>query len=167
MDTSSQTPANRNSNLTQPEGLPATVEGARTYGGSCHCGAVRFEVTADLGAGAGRCNCSICTKVSQLGGIVKPDAFRLLSGAESLSSYEWGGRTSRRFFCQACGVHAFARGNLPELGGDYVSVNYNCLDGVELGELKVIHWDGRHNNWYAGPRDKPWAILTPAGRALP
>jgi hypothetical protein len=131
----------------------------KTYTGSCHCGAVRFEVTADLGAGASRCNCSICTKVSQLGGILKPDAFRLLSGEESLWSYEWGSRTSRRFFCRQCGVHGFARGSLPELGGDYVSINYNCLDGVELSALPVIHWDGRHNNWYAGSRPTPWPIL--------
>jgi hypothetical protein len=127
--------------------------------GSCHCGAVQFKVTADLGNGGSRCNCSICTKVSQLGGIVKPEAFQLVSSEEHLSSYAWGGRTSTRYFCKHCGVHCFARGNLPELGGAYVSVNYNCLDGVELDDLKVVYWDGRHNNWHAGPRDKPWAIL--------
>ena len=73
---------------------------AKTYAGSCHCGAVQFRVTADLAAGAGRCNCSICTKVSQTGGIVKPEAFQLVSSEEALSSYEWGGRTSKRFFCK-------------------------------------------------------------------
>jgi hypothetical protein len=136
------------------------IENGKTYAGSCHCGAVQFRVTADLAAGAGRCNCSICTKIAQTGGIVKPEAFQLVSGQEALSSYEWGGRTSKRFFCKQCGIHCFGRGSLPELGGAYVSVNYNCLDGVELGELKVIHWDGRHNNWHAGPSDKPWNILT-------
>ena len=49
---------------------------------------------------------------------------------------------------------------MPQLGGAYVSVNYNCLDGIELGGLNVIYWDGRHNNWHAGPRDRPWGILT-------
>jgi hypothetical protein len=133
--------------------------GAKTHAGSCHCGAVQFRVTADLGKGAGRCNCSICTKVAQLGGIVKPAAFELLSSEENLSSYEWGGRTSQRYFCKRCGIHCFARGNLAVLGGAYVSVNYNCLDGVELGDLPVIYWDGRHNNWAAGPRPTPWAIV--------
>ena len=50
----------------------------RTYAGSCHCGAVQFRVTVDLEKGAGRCNCSICAKIAQLGGIVKPEAFQLL-----------------------------------------------------------------------------------------
>ncbi|HEX3903817.1 MAG TPA: GFA family protein [Polyangia bacterium] len=135
---------------------------AKSYTGSCHCGAVQFRVTTDLAAGAGRCNCSICTKVSQLGGIVKPEAFQLVSNEESLSSYEWGGRTSKRYFCKQCGIHCFGRGSLPELGGAYVSVNYNCLEGVELADLKVIYWDGRHNNWHAGPRDTAWAILDAA-----
>jgi hypothetical protein len=137
----------------------ASAGGARTYGGSCHCGAVQFRVTADLGKGGGRCNCSICTKVGQTGGIVKPEAFQLISSEENLSSYEWASRTSRRYFCKRCGIHCFARGHLDVLGGDYVSVNYNCLDGVELRDLPIIYWDGRHNNWAAGPRPTAWAIL--------
>jgi hypothetical protein len=130
----------------------------KTMSGSCHCGAVQFRVATDLDKGASRCNCSICTKVSQLGGIVKPEAFQLVSSEEHLSSYAWASRTSTRYFCKHCGIHCFARGSLPELGGAYVSVNYNCLDGVEVNDLRVVYWDGRHNNWQAGPRDRPWAI---------
>jgi hypothetical protein len=129
--------------------------------GSCHCGAVRYEVELDLDEGVTQCNCSICTKVNQLGRILKPDAFKLLAGEESLSAYEWGGKVSRRYFCKHCGVHCFARGNLPELGGDFVSICFNTLDGVEFQGLKIVHWDGRHNNWEAGPRDAAWPILSP------
>ncbi len=130
-----------------------------THAGSCHCGAVQFRVTADLAKGGGRCNCSICAKISQLGGIVKPEAFQLLSGDEDLSTYAWASRTSKRYFCKRCGIHCFARGDLAVLGGPYVSVNYNCLDGVELNDVPVIYWDGRHNNWAAGARPTAWPIL--------
>ena len=34
---------------------------SKTYTGGCHCGRVRYEVSADLGKVFG-CNCSICTK---------------------------------------------------------------------------------------------------------
>jgi hypothetical protein len=132
--------------------------GPRKYTGACHCGAVRFEVTADLGAGAARCNCSICLKVAQTGVIVKPDAFTLLAGQDSLSTYEWGAKISRRYFCKHCGIHGFARGHLAQLGGDYVSVNVNSLEGVEIHELPIKYWDGRHDNWYAGARATPWPI---------
>lgn len=141
-------------------GRSGNEPGLRRHAGGCHCGAVRFEVETDLAAGASRCNCSVCTKISTIGQIVKPEAFRLLSGAESLSRYEWGAKISTRFFCSRCGIHCFGRGFLAELGGDYVSVNVNCLDGADPGLLKVVHWDGRHDNWEAGPRPTPWPIFT-------
>jgi hypothetical protein len=110
----------------------------------------------------GMCNCSICAKVGAIGAIVKPTAFTLLQGEGSLGTYEWGAKISKRFFCSHCGIHSFARGHLAELGGDYVSVNLNCLDDFEPTAAKVTHWDGRHNNWEAGARDKPWPIHTQA-----
>ena len=84
------------------------------------------------------------------GGIVKPEAFRLTSGEDRLSQYVWGSKMSTRFFCRDCGIHCFGRGHLDALGGDFVSINVNTLDDVELKELKAVYWDGRHNNWMAG-----------------
>jgi hypothetical protein len=132
--------------------------GVKQHRGSCHCGAVRFEVDIDVSRGS-RCNCSVCTKTGVTGGIVKPSAFALIAGEESLGTYEWGAKISKRFFCKRCGVHCFGRGHLDEVGGDYVSVNLSCLDDVELTETKLTYWDGRHNNWQAGTRDTPWRML--------
>lgn len=131
---------------------------ARTWTGGCHCGAVRFEVDLDLAQPVGRCNCTLCTKRGGTGAIVKPEAFRLLAGADGLGDYAWGAKVSRMSFCRACGIHVFGRGDMPQLGGAYVSVNVNCIDDVDPATLKVVYWDGRHNNWQAGPRDAPWPV---------
>lgn len=127
--------------------------------GSCHCGAVRFQVDVDAGKGS-RCNCSVCAKIGATGSIVKPDAFAVLAGEDSLGTYEWGHKISKRYFCRHCGIHCFARGHLAELGGDYVSVNLNCLDDAELADVTVTYWDGRHDNWQAGTRSTPWPMLS-------
>jgi hypothetical protein len=126
--------------------------------GGCHCGAVRFEVEADTKQ-AGRCNCSVCTKIAATGGIVKPAAFKLLTSEDGLGVYVWGAQISKRYFCKTCGVHLYGIGHLAELGGDFLSVNLNALDDIDPNLLPVTHWDGRHNNWMAGMRDQPWPIL--------
>jgi hypothetical protein len=137
----------------------STQPGPKLHQGGCHCGAVRYEVTIDARNGT-RCNCSICHKVAQLGGIVVPDAFKLVSGAESISKYAWGTMCGSRSFCKQCGIHCFGSGHLKELGGDFVSINYNTLDDVDPLDVTVAYWDGRHDNWQAGTRPTPWRMYT-------
>lgn len=138
---------------------------SKTLSGSCHCGAVKFKVEADPARGASRCNCSVCTKHGALGGIVKPEAFELLTSEEHLSTYVWGGKISTRYFCRHCGTQCFGRGYLEQIGGAYVSFSYNTIDDLEISELPVVHWDGRHNNWQAGPANQPWPITKAPGDA--
>jgi hypothetical protein len=137
-----------------------TTPGKKTHIGGCHCGAVRFETELDLGAGGSMCNCTVCAKIASTGTIVRPSEFRLVQGEASLSTYEWGGRTGQRRFCKHCGVHCYLTGHLDVLGGDYVSVNLNCLDDFDRGQLTIEYWDGRHNNWQAGKRATPWPVAT-------
>lgn len=137
--------------------MTTTSSTPRTHAGGCHCGAVRFEVELDATTGT-MCNCTVCTKIASVGAIVKPAAFRLVSGEDSLSTYEWGGRTAQRKFCKHCGVHCFGYGHLDVLGGDYVSINLNTLDDFDLSQVQLSYWDGRHNNWMAGQRPTPWPI---------
>ena len=125
--------------------------------GGCHCGAVRYEVNLDPARGS-MCNCTLCQKLGTVGAMVSPADFRLLAGEEHLSGYAWGEKTRASFFCKRCGVHCFARGHLRQLGGDYVSVNLNALDDLELSRVQLLHWDGRHDNWQAGTRPERWPI---------
>ena len=123
----------------------------RTYQGGCHCGRVRFRVTADL-ARVTECNFSICRMKGFLHLIVPPERFALASGADALTTYRFNTGTARHTFCATCGIHPFY---VPRSDPDKIDVNVRCLDGVDLAALKPLPFDGR--NWeQAMEQGPPW-----------
>jgi hypothetical protein len=125
----------------------------QTFKGSCHCGAVRFEADIELSQGTIRCNCSFCTKIRFWPAIVKPEAFRLLTGRDELTNYQFNTKTEQHPFCRHCGVRAFGIGNSPRWG-EFYAVNVTCLDDVssaELASAPITYLDGRNDNWHTPP----------------
>jgi hypothetical protein len=120
----------------------------RWRGGGCHCGAVRFEVALPDQVKADTCTCSIC-RMTGFVHIVAPAArFRLLKGAEQLTSYRFNTGVADHLFCKACGVKSFYR---PRSNSDGWSVNARCLDEGGALTLEMGVFDGRHweEHWAA------------------
>jgi hypothetical protein len=119
----------------------------RTYRGSCHCGAVRFEADLDLAQPTYRCNCSICRRTRFWPAVAREDGFRLLAGRESLTQYLFNTRRNEHWFCRVCGVRAFGIGNDTPIGR-MVGVNLGCLEDVSeetLAGLAITYVDGMHD----------------------
>ena len=119
--------------------------------GGCHCGRVRFEVTAPAAISVAECNCSICAKSAYLHLIVPKDRFRLLAGEESLTTYTFNTGVAKHFFCKVCGIKSFY---VPRSDPDGVSVNARCLDAGTVTSMEVKPFDGR--NWEASIGRKSW-----------
>jgi len=95
----------------------------QTYRGSCHCGAVSFEIETDFPE-LTTCDCSICRRKNALMVKVHEDRFRLLSGEQSLGEYRFHTMTAHHFFCRTCGIYPFHRKRVTP---DYFGINVFCL----------------------------------------
>jgi len=121
----------------------------KTFQGSCHCGAVKFEADVDLLAtGTTKCNCTSCWKRRWWSVAVKPEGFRSIAGEGTLSK-------GRSGFCPSCGVIPYGWVDAAEWNdGAYVSVNVAALDDLDPRELlaaPVKYCDGRNDNWWHPP----------------
>ena len=125
----------------------------KTYPGSCHCGAVRFEADIDLAGETSKCNCSFCTKSRLWKAIAKADELRVTAGKDMLNEYTVTGMITH-MFCRRCGIKPFGRGHMEALGGTFYGVNLACLDDAtdeELAAAPVVFQDGRNNDWQHAP----------------
>jgi hypothetical protein len=124
-----------------------------THTGGCHCGRVRFEVTAPARLQVSDCNCSICSKSGYLHLIVPKSRFKIVSGEDWLTTYEFNTRTAKHLFCSVCGIKSFY---VPRSYPEGYSVNARCLDEGSVEEMKVVQTDGK--NWektHASGHGKP------------
>jgi hypothetical protein len=117
----------------------------RTHTGGCHCGRVRFEVTAPAAMVVDDCDCSMCRKFGFLHLIVPAERFRLLSGKEALTTYTFNTGVAKHYFCETCGVKSFY---VPRSHPDGISVNARCLDEGTVESMTVRPFNGRE--WETG-----------------
>jgi len=111
------------------------------YNGSCHCGAILFEVDAPAEILCYDCNCSVCSKSAYLHLIVPASRFRLIRGQENITTYTWNTGVAKHTFCSTCGIKPFY---IPRSNPDGFDVNVRCLD-PQPEKITVEKFDGR--NW--------------------
>ncbi|HET6284843.1 MAG TPA: GFA family protein [Polyangia bacterium] len=115
----------------------------KSYTGGCHCGQVRYQATLDLSGTVISCNCSMCGRSGTLLSFIPATQFTLLSGDDALTDYQFNKKRIHHLFCKSCGIKAFARGNNAD-GSAMVAINTRCLDDVDLEQLNIKKFDGKH-----------------------
>jgi hypothetical protein len=111
------------------------------FTGSCHCGAVAYEVDEDPPRKAMACNCSICRRQAALHHFTTPDKFALKGSRDALSTYFFNRHAIAHHFCTTCGCTPFAEGKTPD-GKAMVEINLRCADGIDPDTLELSYYDG-------------------------
>ena len=115
--------------------------GVRTYQGSCHCGAIRFEFEApEIDSGV-RCNCSICRRkgIMMSSVLLSSETLRFEVDNDALGTYQFGSQVAKHHFCKKCGISPFHE--TLRAPGSY-RVNLGCVDGVDSLSLPYELFDG-------------------------
>ncbi len=104
--------------------------------GTCHCGAVEFEVDLEEGfQNVRRCNCSICSRKGAIMAAVPLHGFRVTRGADKLSLYQWNARIAKHYFCSICGIYTHhQRRSVPTEYG----FNVACIAGVDMAAIGPV-----------------------------
>lgn len=107
----------------------------KTYTGSCHCGAVTFNVTTDIQKVIS-CDCSHCSRKGMLLTFVPATQFTLTSGEDSLTEYRFNKKVIAHLFCKTCGVQGFGKATAAD-GTETVAINVRCLHDIDLDAIPV------------------------------
>lgn len=111
------------------------------YRGSCHCGAVAFDVEGEIQSVLS-CNCSICRRKGSLLWFVPRDELKLSTPEGNSRVYEFNKHRIQHRFCPTCGIHPYGEGTDPQ-GRPMAAINVRCIDDVDLDALPVKRFDGK------------------------
>jgi hypothetical protein len=105
----------------------------KTYKGSCHCGAIKYEIDTDMRE-LTTCDCSICKRKNALMVKVHESHFRMLAGENNLAEYQFHTHTAKHYFCKTCGIYPFHR---KRVTADFFGINVFCLDNFDPSGIPV------------------------------
>ncbi|OFW68272.1 MAG: hypothetical protein A2Y74_07070 [Actinobacteria bacterium RBG_13_63_9] len=116
--------------------------------GSCHCGAIRYQVTGEL-TGVIHCHCSDCRRWHghfAAYAVAKLADFKITEGADKLKWYE-SSEKARRGFCSECGSSIFKDNK----DGEKIVLSMGALEvPTHLAFLKNI-FEGSKGDYYKLP----------------
>jgi len=85
--------------------------------------------------------CTICRMTGYLHLQVEKDRFRLLQGADTLTTYSFNTGAAKHLFCSICGIKSFY---VPRSKPKGFSVNVRCLDNGAVRVTRITLFDGEH-----------------------
>ena len=110
------------------------------HNGSCHCGQIKFKITAPKKVILEDCDCSICYRTGYLH-LYVPQNKLIIQGEENLIKYQFGTNKATHMFCKICGIKSFY---IPRSDPTSYSVNFRCLDQSTFESYTIKAFDGKN-----------------------
>ena len=108
--------------------------------GSCHCGAVSFEIT-ESPKWLVDCNCSICRRLGTLWGHIEMDSVTVNPAEGGTISYVHGDKTLAIHTCKVCGCTTHWENLQPEKRSR-MAVNFRMCSESDVAAFRVRRLDG-------------------------
>lgn len=108
--------------------------------GTCHCGAVAFEMFARPKR-AVKCNCSICRSLGTVWGHGTTEIIKITAKPDATIKYVWGDKQLAFHSCKTCGATTHWEG----IAGDAIgrmAVNLCLADPSVIDGIGLRHFDG-------------------------
>ena len=105
--------------------------------GSCHCGAVTFEI-GEAPEFLLECNCSVCRRVAAWWVYSDKVPITLNAPEASTIAYAWGDKDLAFHSCKTCGCTT----HWASLLDDKFAVNAKMCAPEDLKPLRIRHFDG-------------------------
>ena len=129
------------------------------HAGGCLCGAVRYAISAPIGA-LRACHCTHCQKNTGAGAsinaVVAGADFAITQGKpKRFTTQADSGRTLFRYFCGDCGSPLYAH---REMSPERIVVKAGTLDDSSALKLTAHIWT---------KSARPWSYIDPAAEQMP
>jgi len=109
------------------------------YKGQCHCGNIRFSVTA-APVQLVDCNCSLCRRLGALWAHVPIDSVTVVSADDAINSYVQGDKTLAVKTCKQCGCTTHYETLLDD--AVVMGVNFRMCDPSVISDFTIRKLDG-------------------------
>lgn len=108
--------------------------------GSCHCGAVKFEL-AETPEWLTICNCSLCRRIGAKWAHAEAAQITITMADGATIGYRQGDKTLTVHTCRTCGCTTHWDGMNPE-ESTRMAVNCAMADPDDIAGLRIRHFDG-------------------------
>ena len=70
---------------------------------------------------------------------IPPENFEMKVSTESLSTYQFGDKVAKHYYCNRCGIFTFVG---TRLNPGEIRVNLGCIDGINSFNIPLVLFDG-------------------------